>query len=44
MKRFGAALALAFVGTILAGCEGGLKEGQPDVVPQSAQTDRKSVV
>ncbi|MGP0064227.1 MAG: hypothetical protein ACLQGP_11585 [Isosphaeraceae bacterium] len=41
MKRFGALLALAMLGTTFVGCgESGLKEGLPSEIPKSAQTDQ----
>jgi hypothetical protein len=40
MKRFGAALTLAFLGSFLIGCEGGLKEGPPAEIPKSPQTEQ----
>jgi len=38
MKRFGVGLALALLGSMILGCEGGLKEGPPEGGPKGGVT------
>jgi hypothetical protein len=43
MKRFCACLASAFLGSMIAGCGGGLEEGVPNEIPKD-DTQRKAAM